>query len=297
MKFKHWALVLISVFGLAWGVFSFWPDDQLHLIACDVGQGDAILIKKGFDEVLIDGGPNNKVMECLSNNLPFWEKTIELVVLTHPEKDHITGLVEVLKRFKVKKIISNSLLVDKAAFRAFREAVGQEEIEVFSPKKGDKIKLAGMDFEVLWPKERLGDLRLWSQLAYDTEKSGVLGISSFEGEINETSVVLWLKYDQFDAFLTGDIDQRTEEEIADEHELEGIEVLKVAHHGSKYSSSQEFLEKIKPKIALISVGKNQWGHPTEEVLKKLRNLEIKILRTDMRGETKIVTDGKSFVIR
>ncbi len=259
MKFKHWALVLISVFGLAWGVFSFWPDDQLHLIACDVGQGDAILIKKGFDEVLIDGGPNNKVMECLSNNLPFWEKTIELVVLTHPEKDHITGLVEVLKRFKVKKIISNSLLVDKAAFRAFREAVGQEEIEVFSPKKGDKIKLAGMDFEVLWPKERLGDLRLWSQLAYDTEKSGVLGISSFEGEINETSVVLWLKYDQFDAFLTGDIDQRTEEEIADEHELEGIEVLKVAHHGSKYSSSQEFLEKIKPKIALISVGKNQWG--------------------------------------
>jgi competence protein ComEC len=297
MKPKFWAVIYISILGLVLGFFICWPDRKLHLIACDVGQGDAILIKKGFDEVLIDGGPNNKVLECLSGNLPFWEKTIELVVLTHPDSDHVTGLVEVLKRFKVTKVVANSLWVDKAAFGALREAVVGQKISVFSPKNGDRIKLAQMSFEVLWPKEKLGDGRLWSELALKGQESNVLGAWGFQGEINETSVALWLKYGQFDAILTGDIGQRQEEEIALQHEFEGIEILKVAHHGSKYSSSEVFLEKIKPKIALISVGKNPWGHPTKEVLERLRNLGVKTLRTDEQGQIEVVSDGKSFMVK
>ena len=295
MKLKYWILVFISIFGLIWGAISYWPDGRLHLVACNVGEGDAILIKKNFDEVLIDGGPNNKVLECLSKNLPFWDKTVELMVLTHPDNDHITGLVEVLKRFKVKKIIANSLWIDKETFRAFRETVVQQKISVFSPKKGDTIKLAGMSFEVLWPKEKLGDGNIWSELALGSQESDVLGVSGFQGEINETSVALWLKYGQFDAILPGDIGQKQEEEIAAEHEFGKIEVLKIAHHGSKYSSSQLFLEKIKPGVALISVGKNSWGHPTEEVLEKLQNIEVKILRTDKEGDVEIVSDGNKWI--
>lgn len=275
-------------------LFFFWPDNKLHLIICDVGQGDAILLQKRFTQVLIDAGPNKKVLECLSNNLPFWDKEIELIVNTHQEKDHLAGLVDVIERYSVNRIVINSLAPETEVFKKFQRQVLEKQIPVYSPKKGDKIKINELEFLVLWPEEKLGDLSLWQEeLTEKDYKDTHQVLGAFSAKMNETSIVLHLRYDKFDAFLTGDIGQDTEDRV---EVPQGIEVLKIPHHGSKYSSGEVFLQKVKPALAVIGVGQNPWGHPTKEVLERLKTLGIKVLRTDQDGEVEIITNGQTWQV-
>lgn len=287
MKSKYFLVVLALVLSLLIGAVASWPDQNLHLIFCDVGQGDAILAIKGDNQILIDSGPGEKVLGCLSDHVPFWDKTLELVILTHPEADHAGGLPSVLERYSVRELVSNSLVVDSGVFQKIREEVVSQKIPVYSPKAGDKIKIANLEIEILYPLEKQGDEIVWK----NPESPQVLGINIFPGNLNETAIVGKLKFGEFDALLTGDIGIEQEKEI----EPGEVEVLKIAHHGSKYSSSQEFLEKISPDLAIISVGAtNRYGHPASEALERLRDLDIKILRTDIDGEIEIVSDGSSW---
>jgi len=250
------------------------PDNQLHLVFCDVGQGDAILISQGSNQILIDGGPGQSVLGCLSNHLPFWDREIEVVVATHPETDHITGLIDVIERYNVKQFVVSSLGKESAVFGEFRTAVLNEGSDIYFPKEGDRIKINSLELLVFWPQSQ--------------EK--VLGATTIERGANETSIVLKLSFGSFDALLTGDISTKVEGQL----DLEDVEVLKVAHHGSKYSTSEEFLEQAQPELAVISVGKNPFGHPTKEVIERLSNLAIKLLRTDQEGEIEVVSDGKNW---
>lgn len=260
-KFFIFFLTLIIILPLA--VLFYWPSRNLTLVACNVGQGDAILITKGFNQLLIDGGPDNKVLDCLAENMPFWDKTLELVINTHPEKDHVGGLIYVLERYNVTQLIRNNLVMESDIFQKFKQELEKRKIPVFYPKPKDRIKIAGLELKTLWPSQQ------------------VLGATALgKEEINNSSLVFHLKEGEFDVLLTGDIDEEVEKQLIQENEFKDIEVLKVAHHGSKYSTSEEFLNAIKPKIAIISVGKNPWGHPTQEVLQRLREKGIKILRTD-----------------
>jgi competence protein ComEC len=265
---------LILALILVWVAILQLPDQRLHLVFCDVGQGDAILIFQGTNQILIDGGPDQSVLSCLSNNLPFWDREIEMVIASHPEADHITGLIDVIDRYRVKHFVVNSFGKDSAVFKEFKAAVINEDSEIYFPKEGDEINIGSLKMAVLWPQSQ--------------EK--VLGATTVDREANEISVVFKLSYGDFDALFTGDISTKVEGQL----ELEDIEVLKVAHHGSKHSTGEEFLEKTNPELAIISVGKNPWGHPTEEVIEKLRELEIEILRTDDKGEIEIVTDGEEW---
>ena len=285
-KLIFW-LILTAI--LLWaGVFSL-PDNRLHLVFCDVGQGDAILITYRQTQILVDGGPNNKVLGCLADNIPFWDRTLEMVILTHPEADHFSGLIDVIKRYNVKQFVSNSLVNDLAGFWEFYQVVLDEKVNIYSPQAGDQLKIGPIELLVLWPKEKLGDNRLWLR-----DAPSVLGTATYPGKINETSIVLQLSFGNFDTLLTGDIDFDAEKQVNLSRQRGEIEVLKIAHHGSKYSTGEEFLKKIKPQLAVISVGKNSFGHPTKEVIEKLRDLDIKILRTDQEGEIKIVSDGKNW---
>ena len=261
-KKQFFLFLFISILILPFLFLVFWPSQKLVFIVCNVGQGDALLITRGFTQILIDGGPNDKVLDCLTENIPFWDRTIELVVNTHPDKDHLAGLVEVVKRYQVKQILANSLMVDTQVFKDFQEQILEQEIPVYSPKKGERIKIAGLEFKTLWPTQQ------------------VLGAATLKQKTNENSIVLHLQYQDFDAILTGDITSKEGGQIVQDYQFQDIEVLKVAHHGSKYSSSREFLEKINPGIAVISVGKNSWGHPTKEVLERLQSVGSQILRTD-----------------
>jgi len=259
----------------------FWPDQKLYFIACDVGQGDAILLSKGFTQILIDGGPNNKVLDCLEENIPFWDRTIELMINTHQDKDHLAGLIEVVKRYEVKQILSNSFWLETQTFKDFHKQVAEYGIPVYSPQKGEKIKIAGIELKTLWPVKKTGDVGIWRD-----SSEGVLGETTEKQKTNENSIVLHLQYGNFDAVLTGDITSKEEKQIIEGYKFSDIEVLKIAHHGSKYSTSSEFLKAIKPETAIISVGKNSWGHPTEEVLERLQSIGAQILRTD-QGKIKL----------
>ncbi len=293
MKLRFLLTSLLITFGLLVGVITSYPDNNLHLIFCDVGQGDAILAIQGKTQVLIDGGPNNQVLDCLSKHLPFWDKELELVILTHPESDHLTGLVAVLERYNVRQLVSNSLVTETGVFSKFRQEVLKGKIPVYSPRVGDKIKVGKLVFKILFPEEKLGDELVWRA----TDNSQVLG-AVYQGSFNETVIVSQLEYGKFKALLTGDIGVDQERKM--EPELEKVDVLKVAHHGSKYSTSSEFLEKVMPNAAIISVGAaNRYGHPTQEVLERLRNSDLangqaRVLRTDIDGEVEIVSDGESW---
>ena len=285
-------LILITITLVSFAVF--WPDDKVHLIACDVGQGDGILITKGFTQILIDGGPNDRVLGCLARNMPFWDRTIELMIDTHQDKDHIYGLNSVIQRYSVRRLFINSIAVESKLFADFHQQVREREIKVYSPAQGEKIKINGIRFTFLWPEEKQGELAFWSRPL--PEKNSVLGASTYIKEANEISIVTLMEYGNFDALLTGDVPADGERGVVDycrgQDCGEPLQVLKVAHHGSKTSSCQEFLDFFQPEITIISVGQNSWGHPVPEVLERLESIGSKILRTDQLGDVKITTDGK-----
>ena len=295
-------VLVVASLGLG-GLFLWqWQgffDGKLHLIFCDVGQGDAILIRKNSFEILIDGGPDKTVLSCLADNMPFWDQEIEIVVLTHPEADHLSGLIPVLERYSVDNFISSPAGNTSAGFKKLKDLVEEKEISVKNLYTGGKISFEGLELFSLWPEKEwllahLDSTELAAP-AYAKASAGkaVLGAQT-STNLNDFSLVFHLKYGQFDVLLTGDADERVQDEIMVAAEIPEVEVFKVPHHGSRTGMIDQFLEKASPELAIISVGKNSWGHPTKEILEKLSNKVIKILRTDQEGEVEIVTDGKAW---
>jgi competence protein ComEC len=270
----------LLVLVLVGAIFTF-PDNKLHLIACSVGEGDAILVVYGKTQILIDGGPNNKTLQCLSSHLPFWDREIELVVLTHPEADHFTGLVEVFRRYKVNNYLANSIENSSQGYQLLKKEVGSSGAKLLFPKVGMKIRIGLIHLDVLWP---LG-------------MNEVQGVNEPAENLNNYSIVLNLSLGNFDALLTGDISPASEEVILTNSEIKDVEYIKVPHHGSKNGLIEALLTAAKPELAVISVGKNQWGHPHQEIINMLEKANIKTLRTDLDGEIEIETDGKAWWIK
>ncbi len=288
---RWFIFLLVAGVVLVWSAAFRLPDDNLHVVACDVGQGDAILIWLESTQVLVDGGPNSRVIECLSEFVPFWDRKIEVVVLTHPQDDHMSGLVEVFERFEVEHLVMSGVMNKTESFEDFREAVSEEDVRIDIVKRGDELKVGSMVFKVLWPRERLGDVSFWE--SFDSAK--ILGSASESRDVNKSSVVLELVYGAFEVLLTGDIGLEVERALVAEGVLNDVDVLKVAHHGSKYSSSSEFLREIEPELAVISVSsRNSYGHPTSDSLMRLDEVGAKVLRTDELGDVEIVSDGERY---
>jgi len=277
-----WLLMLIALISIA---ITQLPDNHVHIIFCDVGQGDASLITYKQTQVLIDGGPNNKVIDCLNNHIPFWDREIEMMVLTHPEADHDTGLSEVVGKFKVKYFVVNGIVKDNAVFWRLQKEVSDNNIPVFLPKAGDVLKVGDLQFTVLWPEQKVGNELAWSKIDENNQQK-ILGTFAVNDKLNDTGIALELKYGSEKALFMADISSEVENRL----NLEDIDILKVAHHGSKFSTGSQFLSLIKPELAVVSVGKNSYGHPTPETLTRLQNIGVKILRTDQNGEVDIVCD-------
>lgn len=268
--------VLLALMGVViWGAVQ-WPDGRLHVVFCDVGQGDSILMIKGSAQVLVDGGAGEEVLACLGERMPFWDRKIELVVNTHPQKDHLGGLDEVVERYRVGKMVVSSLEGEGEEVKELAEVVEKKGVAVYQARKGDRIRVGEMSFAVLWPER---------------EEGKVLGVSS----VNEQSLVLLGSLGEFDWLLTGDIGEETEKLM--EKRLRPVEVLKVAHHGSKFSSSEDFLQRVKPELAVIQVGKNSFGHPTREALERLERVGAGVLRNDQQGTIEVVSDGERWWVR
>jgi competence protein ComEC len=271
-------LILANFF--AWLlVFDLRKHRFLEVNFFNVGQGDSILIETPtMHQILIDGGPSSKIIEKLAKEIPFWDRSIDLIILTHPEKDHITGLLEVLKRYKVENVLWTGIVRDIPEYKEWLSLIEKEKAKVKIASAGQKISCKNCQWkiEIFYPFKNLEGME-------------------FE-DSNNTSIVSKLIFGNSSFLFTGDIYKDVEESLVLTPFNLNSEILKVAHHGSKTSSSQKFLEKVLPEIAIISVGENKYGHPNKEVLEILENYGIRVLRTDREGDIKIISDGKKYEV-
>jgi len=282
MDKKIWLFVVEILFLLnvfAWQeVFALANSQNLAVNFLNVGQGDSAFIKTPENyQILIDGGPDSSVLEKLSFLMPFWDRSIDAVILSHPEKDHMSGLIDVLQRYKVDYVIWTGIKRDTPEYETWislLEKQKQDGAKIIEVKSGDKVLLGNTLIDVLFPFESLSD---------KVEKN----------TSNDAGVVCRLIFGNNSFLFTGDITSKAEKELIDSKENILSDVLKISHHGSKYSTSDEFLKTVSPKIAVIEVGKNTYGHPTPEVLQKLEKSGIQVLRTDINGDVKFFSNGKN----
>jgi competence protein ComEC len=274
-------------------VVSQLPSEKARMVVCDVGQGDGILIIKGRYQVIIDGGPSReKILSCLQQHVPFYDRQIELIVLTNTDSDHMNGLSAVVERYEVIQFVTSDGVHKSAAMDRFGAELGAAGILPQSIERGDMIKIDdnnGLEFEVLWPPDTIDEYVavIGSQMD-TTNREQTLGASAKRGDLNERSVVLLLLEDNKKILLTGDIGIQTENEMLKLGNLPDIDILKVGHHGSKYASGSDFLDIIKPEQAVISVGeRNTYGHPTPETLDRLSKIGAVVRRTDQESSIEI----------
>lgn len=281
------------ILGLAFLVVGQLPGSKAMMVVCDVGQGDAILITKGKSQVLVDGGPSTeKLLACLEKHLPFWDRTIELIVLTNTDADHLQGLIAIIERYQVMQFVTADGVAASDSLTHLIQALKRKQVVVRAVERGDTIRVneiyghLGLQFSVLWPPDtKREDVAVFSSDLNDAEREQILGASAKGGNLNERSVVLYLLEDKKQILLTGDAGDQAEKGLVAEGNLPDIDILKVGHHGSKYASTLEFLQAIHPKLAVISVGaKNRYGHPTAETLARLQQVGAQVRRTDLEGE-------------
>lgn len=273
----------ISITALSAGVLAIislitsLPDGKLHVSMLDIGQGDAILIESPEGKrILVDGGPDNSVLQRLGEQLPFFENTIDLMIISHPHADHINGLVEVLKRYDVKKVLLTGIAYPNATYDEFLKTIQEKNIPFEFP-------IASEDY-LIEP-----DLTL--DILYPTKK--IFG-ETFDNA-NNSSIVAKLNFGETSLMLTGDAEKEEEAEILKQPFDVNAKLLKTGHHGSKTSSSPPWIAAVNPDNALISAGKdNQFKHPHEETMKLFANKNIQTFVTKDLGTIEFVSDGKAW---
>lgn len=268
---KYLIIISIVLFSIALFVgLDLWQDNSVEsksskIIFFDVGQGDSAIISTGDGmQILIDGGDGNNILEKLGKYMPLLDHKIELVVMTHPDKDHMGGLIEVLKYYQVEQILETGIKCDKTLCKEWDRLIEEKNIPVINAYFGQRIKTGDLNIAVLYPFE---DLK-----GQEVKNS------------NDASIILKFILNNDSYLLTGDAGFPVERELLDKNINIEAKILKVSHHGSKYATSNEFLQIIKPEKAIVSVGKNSYGHPTKELLNRLKNMSIDIFRTDETGD-------------
>ena len=269
--FKY--LGLMFLFASASLVFAWQniPDGKLHMTFLDIGQGDSIFVVTPENhKILIDGGPKDNVLTELDAVMPYFDNNIDLLILTHPDSDHVDGFAQIIKRYKVHNILITGVENSNPSYHEFLKEISDQNINYIIAKADTDFKFGDVVFDVLYPLE------------------------PFEGRKfetpNDSSIVIKIFYKGNRILLTGDIEKKGELELIDAKIDLAAELLKVGHHGSKTSSTLEFLNLVDPDFAVIQSGKdNQFGHPSVQTLNNLMEVGIKkILRNDQLGRIEFV---------
>jgi competence protein ComEC len=289
LKYPYLFLVLIfSLFApLFWYQNLYFAErDNLKVAFLDVGQGDAIFIETpNRNQIIIDAGPNSKIIRELSKHMSFFDNSIDVIVVTNPDRDHIAGFLDILKKFDVGLILEPGTKTNTQVYKQLEKLIADEKSDNGAPIK-KVIVQRGMDF--LLDK----DVHLLI-LFPDKDVSGMT--------TNDGSVVAKLVYKNTSIILTGDAPSKTERYLITlENDLFATstahlksDILKVGHHGSKTSTSQDFLQAVMPSYAIISAGKNNsYGHPSSEVVSRLTENKIKTLGTYAEGSIVFESDGE-----
>lgn len=268
------AVLLPAAFVAATAAWWFHPaaPSRLQVTVLDIGQGDAILIESpGGRQVLVDGGPGGAVLRGLGDELPWYDRSLDLVVLTHPQADHMYGLIDVLSRYDVARVIAGPGIQNSAGYRAWLASVNDEGLAVETGAPGQSVNLGGgARLDVLGPDPAM----------------------AADSELNNTGVVMRLSMGDVSFLLTADIEAKAERAlIADGVDLHAT-VLKVGHHGSRTSSTREFLAAVRPQVAAVSTGKdNPFGHPAPDVVARIVEY-APVYDTAVSGAIHFETDGQ-----
>jgi len=242
----------------------------LKIYFFNIGQGDsAFILAPSGQSILIDGGPDAGVLEQLDLINSYWDREIDYMILTHPHADHLAGLIGVLKAYNVKNVLWNNVSFDSPFMSSWIGQLDSFEGSVSAFERGDELNLGGVSLRAIWPpKEML-----------------------FENNINNTSIVNHLKYKDFDAVFTGDL----EGEVQGLIDWPGnVELLKVPHQGAKGDTSEGLIKALRPYVAVISVGENSYGHPGQTTLDLLDKYGVDTYRTDKHGTIEVITDGEGW---
>ena len=298
LKTGYFISGIITGLILLFNFFQQLPDGKMHIVFCDVGQGDATYIRfPNGKDMLIDGGPSGpassagkqtpKVLGCLAKHMSIFDREIDVVVLTHPQEDHLGGLSEIVKRYQVHYFVHSDSTATTEGYTKFMDSIAQKHIPSRSVATGEEITIGMTQFVVLSPKK---------SILAGLGTSNVLGAA----DVNESCVVLRLSYGSFDALFMADADSQVDPELVTQpfRKQGELEVLKVPHHGSKTGMTEGFLSWIgQTDTAIISVGKNMYGHPAPETLTQLTKRNMQVKRTDQEGDIEIITDGKTWMVK
>lgn len=254
----------------------------LKISFLDVGQGDAIFIQApNKKQILVDGGPDGTILRQLGNIMPFYDRSIDMLIATHPDQDHIGGLADVIQNFSVDTIMRSSITSDTSTFTLINKIIKNNNVTEVIAKRGMRIHLddkAGIYIDVLHP-------------AYDVTQVR---------DKNDASVVLHVVYGETEFLLTGDASRRIEHELVTKGLSVGLasDILKLGHHGSKTASSLEFLQAVSPEFVIVSAGcDNRYGHPHQDVTSRVKKLNIKIIDTCSHGTIVMESDGTRIFIK
>lgn len=275
---KAWRTILTTIVGLFFIIFSIGcssnsgvsADNQLKVHFIDAGQADSILIQQGNNSMLIDAG-NNEDSETVRNYIAKQGiKKLDYVIGTHAHEDHIGGLDYVINNFEIDKIYMPKATSNTKTFEDVVTAIKNKEMKITTPVPGDSFKLGEADCKILAPNS-----------------------ASYE-DLNNYSIVIKVTYKNNSFMFTGDAEAISETEVLNKGFDVKADVLKIGHHGSSSSTSDEFLKKVSPKYAVISAGKdNDYGHPHKEIMKKLKDSGIAVYRTDESGTIICTSDGNN----
>ncbi len=273
-KIGVWLVLLLFIGSLfVWSqVVLAKETGKLSVKVYDIGQGDSIFIQTpGGYHILVDGGPDDKVLDYLNQDLGLGDRTIDLLISTHPDADHLKGLIDTIRNFNVKTLLETTKGTNTLTYKLWNDTIAVKHLAKTDIHAGNSITLSdSVTLSFVWPTP-------------EAEKLPAT---------NETGIVFKLSYGNFDMLFTADTDIQVQPYSGN---IGHVEVLKVPHHGSKTGLSQAFLDQIKPEIAVVSVGKNnRYGHPAANTLEMLQKEGSKVFRTDQSGTVEIVSDGEKW---
>jgi competence protein ComEC len=260
-------LFLAAAAIAAYALFGGGSDEAAYFL--DVGQGDAQLVRHGGAAFLIDAGKGEAILDGLAGTLPPLSRRIDVLFISHGQEDHIGGIFALLDRYSIGAVAYNGEMTPLMS--QLGRALKERGIPLIALARGDSVTLGDARFLVEWPPAQAKD-------------------GAGDSSTNERSMVVKFAKGNFAALFTGDIDEAAERLLAATGGI-AADVLKVAHHGSRFSSSQAFLDAVRPSIAVIEVGKNSYGHPTQDALDRLAREGARIFRTDRDGTVRIMFGG------
>jgi competence protein ComEC len=260
------SLLLLGATVIAIHEWQRWPDGRLHVTFLDIGQGDsAFVVTPSGKQILIDGGRDDALLRELGKRMPLFDRTIDLLVMSHPQLDHMFAFPDVIRRYRVRRVLMTGVPYALPRYYEFLRLVREKKIPVWMADPRHDIRLEdGVTLDILWPPP--------------------IAAGQGPGDVNNSSIVLRVEYGTGSALFTGDMEEEEEHALLASGQDVSATILKVGHHGSKTSSGTGFLMAVGPRVAVISCGRgNSYGHPHPMILKRFETLGIPVRVTAEEG--------------